>query len=95
MSSDKGVMVVVMQQMTIFNFIEKASKFYEGEYLKGQGFKNIYDEKPPTPGLYEWRDIEQPENGKILEYTESGSIHYGRLAMGKFRACWWRPLREG
>lgn len=50
-------------------------------------------ETPPKPGLYEWTDIETPTTIKLLEYTANGSIYLGRLAMGRFRACWWREVK--
>ena len=67
-------------------------KFHEAEWLRANGFKNIYKERPPAPGLYEWADIEEPTKTKILEYSEKGGVHLGRLAMGSFEACWWRPI---
>lgn len=83
------------EQMSIFSFLKEPPKLYNAEFLRGQGFKNIYTEKPPRPGMYEWRDIEEPTKSKILEYTADGCIHLGRLAMGRFNPCWWREVKNG
>ena len=81
-------------QINIFSFLSDPVKFHNADWLKAHGYKIIYDEHPPKPGVYEWVDIEEPKKSKLLEYTESGSIHLGRLAMGKFRPCWWREVTE-
>lgn len=81
-------------QMSIFEISEKPQKFHEAEWLKGHGFRNIYDEKP-NAGLYEWADIECPEKTKKLEINENGNIVIGKLAMGSFRPTWWRPVKSG
>ena len=80
-------------QLSFLAFLPQPPKFYEGEWLKAQGFKNIYNEAPPRPGIYEWRDIETPTKGKLLEYTGTAII-LGRLAMGKFRPCWWKEVTD-
>lgn len=80
-------------QQSIFAYLKEPPKFNRAEWLRARGFKNIYDEKPPKPGLYEWTDIETPTTIKLLEYTANGNIHLGRLAMGSFRACWWREVK--
>ena len=77
-------------QMSILQYLKEPPKGLEAEWLHAQGFNNIYDKKPPVPGMYEWRDIENPEKGVILEYTGTG-IYLGRMAIGRFRPCWWRP----
>lgn len=82
------------EQISIFSFMKTAPRFNRAEWLRAHGFKNIYEERPPVPGLYEWKDIEEPDKSKLLEYTENGGIHLGRLAMGKFRPCWWRAIEE-
>ena len=82
------------EQISIYSFMPKAPRYDRASWLRAQGFKNIYDEEPPTPGMYEWRDIETPDRGKILEYNEHGGIYLGRLAMGRFNPRWWRPIRR-
>lgn len=82
------------EQISMFSFMKTAPKFNEAAWFKANGFKNIYDECPPVPGMYEWRDIENPEQSKLLEYTGNGCIYLGKLAMGKFRPIWWRPIKE-
>lgn len=81
-------------QMSIFEISEKPLKFHEAEWLRANGFKNIYNERPPGAGLYEFADIECPTKTKQLEVTENGSIKLDHLAMGKFRANWWRTIEE-
>lgn len=85
--------VIMEGQANIFSYLEQPPRFYEAEWLRAKGFKNIYQEKPPKVGMYEWRDIENPTKGKILEYTGHG-IHLGRLAMGNFRPCWWKEIQD-
>ena len=82
------------EQISMFLFMKTPPRFNEAEWLRAHGFKNIYDERPPIPGMYEWKDIEHPDKSKILEYTGNGCIHLGKLAMGKFRPIWWRPIKE-
>lgn len=81
-------------QLSIFEFGDKPQKFHEAEWLIGQGYVNVYDKRPPQAGLYEWADIECPTKTKILKVTETGAIEMGRLAMGVFRPCWWRPNKR-
>ena len=73
--------------------MKEPPKFHTAEWLRAKGFNNIYDKRPPKPGLYEWTDIETPTKTKVLEYTAYGGIHLGRLAMGSFRPCWWREIK--
>ena len=80
-------------QISIFEIADKPLKFHEAEWLRGHGFKNIHDEQP-EPGLYEWADIECPTKTRQLEYTGDGCIKLGSLAMGTFRAKWWRPIQR-
>lgn len=80
-------------QYSIFNFLDRPVKGHEADWLRAKGFKNIYSEKPLKPGMYEWRDIENPTKGKILEYTGT-SIYLGRLAMGNFRPTWWKEINN-
>lgn len=82
------------EQLSMFSFMKTAPKFYEAAWLRSNGFKNIYEERPPVPGMYEWKDIEHPEKSKILEYT-GNSVYLGSLAMGTFRATWWKSIEEG
>lgn len=81
-------------QMSIFEIADKPLKFHEREWLEGHGYKNIYYEKPPRPGIYEFADIENPTKTKKLEVAKNGSVELGHLAMGSFRAVWWRPIKE-
>ena len=38
-------------QIDIFAYLDKPAKFHEADWLRAKGFKNIYDEKPPKPGI--------------------------------------------
>ena len=82
-------------QMSLFTLMksDKHIKGYEREWLEANGYKNIYHDKPPKPGIYEWRDINQMGRAYQLEYKSNGAIHMGSL--GDFRAIWWRPLAAG
>ena len=82
------------EQLTIYSFMKEAPRYNRADWFRAQGFKNIYDEHPPKPGMYEWRDIEIPNKYKILEYTENGGIYLGKLVMGSFRPVWWRPISD-
>lgn len=79
-------------QMSLFTLMksDRHIKGYEREWLEANGYKNIYYDKPPKPGIYEWRDINQMGRVYRLEYTENGCIRYGSL--GNFNAIWWRPI---
>lgn len=81
-------------QMSLFTLMksDRHIKGYEREWLEANGYKNIYHDKPPKPGIYEWRDIDQMERVYRLEYRSNGSIYYGSL--GNFRAIWWRPIES-
>ena len=78
-------------QLSFFEIADKPQKFHEAEWLRGHGFKNIYDERPPA-GVCEFADIECPTKTKKLEVTENGNIVLGSLAMGTFSPKWWRPV---
>lgn len=80
-------------QMSLFEIADKPLKFHEAEWLRGHGFKNCYEERPPA-GLHEFADIENPTKTKQLEVSENGSINLGRLALGSFRPNWWRPIEN-
>lgn len=82
----------MLEQLSLLAYFKEPPKFQEAEWLRAQGFTNWYDRQPPVPGMYEWRDIEIPTKGKVLEYTTGGGIYLGRLAMGRFRPTWWRPI---
>ena len=84
----------IPNQLTIYAYLNEPPKFKEAEWLRAHGFKNIYSERPPKPGVYEWTDIETPLKIILLEYTPDGCIHLGRLAMGSFRPCWWREVKK-
>lgn len=77
-------------QISIFEVADKPLKFHEAEWLKGHGFKNVYDE-PPKAGIYEFTDIEYPTKVKKFEVAESGAI---KLGSSDFVARWWRPITE-
>lgn len=77
-------------QISIFEVADKPLKFHEAEWLKGHGFKNVYDE-PPKAGIYEFTDIEYPTKVKKFEVAESGAI---KLGSSDFVARWWRPIAE-
>lgn len=81
-------------QMSLFTLMksDRYIKGYEREWLEANGYKNIYYDKPPKPGIYEWRDINQMGRVYRLEYTENGCIVYGSL--GNFNAIWWRPIER-
>lgn len=78
-------------QLSIFQMGDKPQRFHESEWLKAQGFKNIYDEQPPEAGLYEFTDIEYPTKIKRFEVTENGGIMFGS---SDFKARWWRPILQ-
>lgn len=78
-------------QLNLFEMADKPQKFHEAEWLRGHGFKNIYDDPPPKAGFYEFTDIEYPTKTKQLEVTENGSIVFGSL---DFTARWWRPIEK-
>lgn len=82
-------------QMNLFELMKwnKSLKGHEADWLKANGYKNIYYERPPEPGVYEWRDINKMNRTHKLRYTSNGSVHYGSL--GDFNAIWWRPLAAG
>lgn len=79
-------------QMSLFTLMkcDRHIKGYEREWLEANGYKNIYYDKPPKPGIYEWRDIDQMKRVYRLEYRANGNIYYGSL--GDFCAAWWRPI---
>lgn len=78
-------------QISLFDISDKPIKFHEAEWLRANGYKNIYDEQPPKAGLYELTDIEHPTKTKRFEVTERGGIMIGG---SDFKATWWRPIKE-
>jgi uncharacterized protein YfaT (DUF1175 family) len=81
-------------QLNLYQLMQwnESLRGHEADWLKANGYKNIYIEKPPAPGLYEWRDINQMKRVYNLRYSDGG-VYMGSL--GDFRAIWRRPLAAG
>lgn len=84
----------IPNQLSIYVFLNEPPKFHEAEWLIAKGYKNIYYEQPPKPGVYEWTDINTPTKTMLLEYTSDGHIYEGWRNMGTFRAVWWREVKK-
>ena len=60
---------------------------YEGEWLRANGWKNVYDERP-RPGKYWVIDINHFEIQKVLERTNTGWIVTWNT---DWRPVWYKP----
>jgi hypothetical protein len=81
-----------MEQITMLSFMPWTAslKGHEKDWLIANGYKNIYYEKPPHPGLYEWANIEHPDKTRYLNYGNAG----GSKNSDDFSPTWWREIPE-
>lgn len=77
------------EQLSLLSFLpwNKSLKGREKEWLIANGYHNWYDQRP-TPGLYEWCNINNPNETHYLNVTEQG-IYLGSL---DFNPVWWREI---
>lgn len=80
------------EQLSLFSDMPwtDALKGYEAEWLRANGFKNVYDEMPPEEGIYEFVDINEMKIYNLRAHPH-GVYSWDSKCLNP---SWWRKRRE-